>query len=428
MPPAGLPESENLAAPRAAFGYRDFRLFQGARLIAIVAMEMQALVISWQVYEATRRPLDLGLVGLSQFLPAILLFPIVGQAADRFDRRRIIMVCNALLVTASGLLLWQSLQPSTNVRFVFAASALIGTVRAFNGPASQSLLPEIVPAHHFPNAVAWASSVFMIATIVGPSLGGFVYAVGKGAPLAYAMAALMYATALLFISLMDVRTGRMEQRSTSLATIVAGLRYVWEKKVVLGSISLDLFAVLLGGAIALLPVVAAEVLNAGPTGLAILRASPAVGAALTGAFLAYFPLRKNSGSIMFWCVAIFGAATIGFGLSHTLWISVLLMFIAGASDMVSVVIRATLVQIATPPDMRGRVAAVNLLFIGASNELGQFESGLTAQWFGTVPAVVLGGIGTIAVVLLWLWMFPELRDVDSLTAPAAPEAASGSIP
>jgi hypothetical protein len=265
--------------------------------------------------------------------------------------------------------------------------------------------------------------VFMVATIMGPSFGGFVYALGKGAPLAYAIVIGMYATALLFIFLLHVRTGRMEKRSTSLETVVAGLRYVWREKVILGSISLDLFAVLLGGAIALLPVVADEVLHAGPTGLAILRASPAVGAALTGAFLAYFPLKKNSGTIMFWCVAIFGVSTIAFGLSHSIALSVAMMFIAGASDMVSVVIRATLVQIATPPDMRGRVAAVNLLFIGASNELGQFESGLTAQWFGTVPAVIVGGVGTIAVVLLWLWMFPGLRDVDALTSPQAPEPA-----
>jgi MFS family permease len=423
MPPAGLPENEVADSPRAAFQYRDFRLFQGARLLSIVATEMQALVISWQVYQATRQPLDLGLVGLSQFLPAIVLFPIVGQAADRFDRRAIVMLCNITMVAASLLLWWESMQPAVNVNVIFAISALIGVVRAFNGPASQSLLPEIVPAHHFQNAVAWASSVFMVATIAGPTLGGMVYAIGQSATLAYIVCAGMFAVAVILQSMLHVRTGRMEKRATSFATIIAGLQYVWRKKVVLGSISLDLFAVLLGGAIALLPVVADEVLRAGPTGLAILRASPAVGAALTGAFLAYFPLKKNSGAVMFWCVAIFGGATIGFGLSHSLWVSVLLMFIAGASDMVSVVIRATLVQIATPPDMRGRVAAVNLLFIGASNELGQFESGLTAQWFGTVPAVVLGGVGTIVVVLLWLGMFPELRKVDSLSAQAAPEPA-----
>lgn len=421
MAPAGLPEDQLSIAPRAAFQYRDFRLFQGARLLSIVSTEMQALVISWQVYEATHRPLDLGLVGLSQFLPAIILFPIVGHTADRFDRRGIVMICSITMVIASLLLWRESLQPTLNVHVIFAISALIGVVRAFNGPASQSLLPEIVPTHHFQNAVAWASSVFMIGTIAGPTLGGMVYAFGQGAKLAYVVCACMFAAAVTLQAMLHVRTGRMEKRATSFATIIAGLQYVWKQKVVLGSISLDLFAVLLGGAIALLPVIAAEILTAGPTGLAILRASPAVGAALTGAFLAYFPLKKNSGAIMFWCVAIFGAATIGFGISRSLWLSVLLMFIAGASDMVSVVIRATLVQIATPPDMRGRVAAVNLLFIGASNELGQFESGLTAQWFGTVNAVILGGIGTIAVVLIWLWLFPQLRNVDSLTA--APEPA-----
>jgi MFS family permease len=412
----GLPVDTQQVSPRAAFQYRDFRLFQGARLLSIIATEVQSLAVAWQVYETTRRPIDLGYVGLTQFLPGIIFFLVVGHTADRFDRRRILLVCHALLVTCSGLLLWQSRQPRLSLTIVYAILFVIGTVRAFSGPASQSLLPAIVPTHHFQNAVAWGSSVFMAATIMGPALGGLVYAIGQGAPLAFLLAALMYASALLMIALLHIRTGRMEQRNTSLETVLAGFGYVWRKKLILGSISLDLFAVLLGGAVALLPVVADEVLHAGAWGLGMLRSAPAAGAALTGLGLAYKPLRKHAGVIMLWCVAIFGAATIAFGLSRNLAMSVFALFIVGASDMVSVVIRATLVQLATPPDMRGRVAAVNLLFIGASNELGQFESGLTAHWFGTIPAVVLGGAGTLVVVGLWSWLFPDLRKIDRLDA------------
>lgn len=403
-------------SPRAAFQYRDFRLFQAARLLSIIATEIQSLAVAWQVYDTTRRPLDLGYVGLTQFLPAIIFFPMVGHTADRFDRRGILLICHALLVTCSGLLLWQALQPRLSLAIVYSILFVIGTVRAFSGPASQSLLPTIVPAHHFQNAVAWGSSVFMGATIMGPALGGLVYAIGQGAPLAFALASGMFGSALLSIAMLHVRTGRMEQRSTSLETVLAGFKYVWKKKLILGSISLDLFAVLLGGAVALLPVVANEVLHVGAWGLGLLRGSPAVGAALTGLVLAYRPLRKHAGVIMLWCVAIFGISTIAFGLSRNLAISILALLIVGASDMVSVVIRATLVQLATPPEMRGRVAAVNLLFIGASNELGQFESGVTAHWFGTIPAVILGGIGTLIVVGLWTWKFPVLRKVDRLDA------------
>jgi len=413
-----LEDSPRAIPATAAFQHRDFRLFQFARSCSIVATEMQALAIAWLVYEITRSPLQLGLIGLTQFLPAVVLMLVVGHAADRFDRRAILIVCHTGLILCATMLFWFARHPGTSVTPVYVITTLIGALRAFSGPASQSLLPEIVPAEHFPNAVAWGSSVFMVATILGPALGGLIYAIGQGAPLAFLVTGVMFASALTAIIFMHVRTGRMERQPTSLETALAGFRYVWQQKLILGSISLDLFAVLLGGAVALLPVYADEILHVGAWGLGLLRGAPAVGAALMGGLLAFHPLRRQAGNIGLVCVAIFGAATIAFGVSRSVWLSLIALFVIGASDMVSVVIRATMVQINTPPEMRGRVAAVNLLFIGASNEFGQFESGVTAHWFGTVPAVVIGGVGTLLVVAIWAWLFPELRKVDRLEAKA----------
>ena len=269
--------SEHRTGPRAAFEHRDFRLFQVARLLSIVATEVQSIAVAWQVYERTHRPLDLGYVGLSQFLPAILLVIVAGHTADRFDRRRILLLCHAALVGCAGLLFWQSRQPSIPVQAIFVVLVMIGTCRAFSGPASQSIMPQMVPAHHFQNAVAWGSSIFMVATILGPALGGAIYAIGKGAHLAYAFAAVMYASAFLLIFGLHVRTGRMEKSSTSLDTVLAGFRYVWRQKIILGSISLDLFAVLLGGAVALLPIYADRVLHVGAWGLGLLADPPCPG-------------------------------------------------------------------------------------------------------------------------------------------------------
>ena len=404
-----------LHRPAAAFRHRDFRLFQAARLCAIVAAEAQSIAVAWQVYELTHRPLDLGYVGLAQFLPGILLFLAVGHAADRFDRRRILEICQAGYILLSGFLWWYSRQPKLQVKVILLVMLFVGVMRAFSGPASQALTPQIVPLEDFQNAVAWGSSIFMVATILGPAVGGVIYAAGEGATLVYLVASILYGLALLSTARMHIRTGRMEKQATSLHTVLAGFKYVWHKKVVLGSISLDLFAVLLGGAVALLPIFANDVLHVGAWGLGVLRSAPAVGAALMGGVLAFRPLRRKSGRIMFVCVAIFGVATIAFGVSRSFWLSLLALFLVGASDMVSVIIRSTLVQISTPAEMRGRVSAVNLLFIGASNEFGEFESGVTAQWFGAVPAVIFGGLGTLVVVGLWSWLFPELRNVEQLT-------------
>jgi MFS family permease len=401
-------------SPRAAFQYKDFRLFQLARLCSIVSTEMTAVAVAWQIYEITRKPIFLGYVGLAQFMPGVLLSLIAGHAADRFDRRRILMACFCGYALCAGLFLAYGFSHTTSVLPIFGVLILFGTFRAFSGPASQSILPQLVPDEHFTNAVTWGASIFQFATILGPALGGLIYGWASGANPVYATSVVMYFCAFIFVAGMRVRTGRMEKRDISMGTLVAGFRYVWEKKVVLGSISLDLVAVLLGGAVALLPVYADQILHVGPWGLGLLRSAPAVGATLMAIVVAYKPLRRNTGAAMMWCVAVFGVFTIIFGLSRNFTVSLIALLIMGSSDMISIIVRNTLVQIATPAAMRGRVSAVNLLFIGASNELGQFESGLTAQWFGTVPAVVIGGIGTIVVVALWTGLFPELRRVDRL--------------
>jgi len=287
---------------------------------------------------------------------------------------------------------------------------LIGTARAFAGPAGQSLVAHLVPAERLSSAVAWNSSVFQVGTIVGPTLGGLLYDAAHAQGV-FATCAVLMAAGAAMLALMRVRTGRMEQAEQSLQRLVAGLRYVFRQKVVLGAISLDLFAVLLGGATALLPIYAQDILHTGPWGLGLLRSAPAVGATVIAVALAVFPLRRNAGVVMFTCVALFGVATVVFGVSRSLALSIGALVVLGAADMVSVVVRQTLVQLATPPEMRGRVSAVNMVFIGASNELGDFEAGLTAEWFGVVPAVVLGGVGTCVVVGLWAWLFPELRRI-----------------
>jgi len=301
---------------------------------------------------------------------------------------------------------------------IYLVLVMVGTVRAFSMPAGQSLVPQLVPEKHFPNAVAWGSTVFQTATILGPALGGLIYALVHGPAAVYAtsMTASLVATAA--VARIRPRAAQRLREPVNLTTVFAGLRYIWRQKLVLGSISLDLFAVLLGGAVALLPVYAREILHTGPWGLGILRSAPGVGAAGMAILLAHQPLRRRAGATMLWCVAGFGGFTIVFGLSRSLVLSLLALLLVGASDMVSIIVRGTLVQLATPDAMRGRVSAVNSIFIGASNELGQFESGLTAHWFGTVPAVVLGGIGTLLVVVVWTGLFPELRNADRLTVDA----------
>ncbi|HEY2459566.1 MAG TPA: MFS transporter [Candidatus Acidoferrum sp.] len=403
----------------AAFASPSFTFFQLARLFIVLALEMQAVAIGWQVYEITKRPLDLGLLGLAQFLPGIVLFLISGHVADRVDRRKLLVACYAGFGVCSALLLAISipriLGGASTVYAIYGVSVLLGVVRSFNGPVSRALLPQLVPAEHFQNAVAWGSSTFQWATILGPSLGGVVYAMFNSPVSVYGLAVAAAIAAVLCGLRIKPQAQEWAREPLSANTVFAGFRYIWKEKIILGSISLDLFAVLLGGAVALLPVYAREILLTGPWGLGILRSAPGVGAGAMAIYLANRPLRGRAGATMLWCVAGFGVFTIVFGVSRNLAVSLMALALIGATDMVSVIIRATLIQVNTPNEMRGRVNAVDMVFIGASNELGQFESGVTAAWFGTVPAVVLGGIGTLLVTAAWAWFFPELRRADQLT-------------
>jgi len=398
--------------PRAAFQSRDFRLYMVARFLLVVGWQMQSMAIGWYVYARTHDTLALAWVGLAQFAPAILLSLVTGHVADRFDRRRVLLACYAVLTLCAGALLVLCSRRDLPVWPIYVVLVGIGVARAFAGPASQALVPHLVPGAHFPNAVSWSSSVFQVGTITGPVVGGVIYGASGGAPAVFAVCTGALVLATCAIAGMHVRTGRMATGPASWGSLVAGIRYVWQQKKILGSISLDLFAVLLGGATALLPVYARDILHVGPWGLGILRSAPAVGAALMAVYLAHWPLQRRAGAIMLGCVALFGVATIVFGVSHSFGVSLLALAVLGASDQVSVVTRLTLVQVATPPEMRGRVGAVNMVFIGASNELGEFESGVTADWLGVVRAVVLGGVGTLVVVVLWAWWFPELRKID----------------
>jgi MFS family permease len=408
-------EAEKAADARAAFRYPAFLRFQLARFSIVVATEMQAVAVGWQVYEITKRPLDLGLVGLAQFLPGIVLFLVSGHVADRFNRRNLLIICDAGFAVCFLLLLLITLHGAVSIVWIFAVLVLLGVVRSFNGPVSRAMLPHLVPAEHFAGSVAWASSIFQAATILGPILGGLIYAFARG-PIAVYSGALIAAGAAISLTLkLPAQEKPRARPAADLSTVFEGFRYIWRERLILGAISLDLFAVLLGGAVALLPVYAREILATGPWGLGILRSAPGVGAGIMAIAIAHRPLQKRAGATMLWCVAGFGLCTVLFGISRSFWLSLAALFLVGATDMVSVIVRATLIQVATPDEMRGRVNAVDMIFIGASNELGQFESGITAQWFGAVPAVILGGIGAIVVTGLWAWMFPQLRKVNQLT-------------
>ena len=409
-----MPPIAESRAGRAAFSHPGFLLFQIARFLIVSAVEMQAVAVGWQVYEITKRPLDLGYVGLAQFLPGILLFPISGHASDRFERRNVLSACYAGYALCFALLLALSWRGVPSIAPIYVVLVMIGIVRSFNGPASRSILPQLVPQEHFANAVAWNATIFQASTVLGPSFGGIVYAAFRGPSAVYgiAMVTAIGATVTTFRIKPEVKARPREP--LNLKTLFAGLHFIRNNKLILGAISLDLFAVMLGGAVALLPVYAREILHTGPWGLGLLRTAPGVGAALMAILLAHWPLRGNSGPKLLWAVAGFGVFTIIFGLSRSLIVSLIALVLLGASDMISVIIRATLTLLATPDQMRGRVTAVDMIFIGTSNEFGQFESGVTAQWFGTVPAVVLGGVGTLLVVTLWAWWFPDLRRAGEL--------------
>ncbi len=407
-------------AGRIAFTYPDFTYLQLARFCAVFGTEMQSVAVGWQVYEITNRALDLGLVGLAQFLPGILLFLVSGHTADRYNRCKVLTFSYAGLAICSGLLLAITLSGTHSIYPIYGVMLLIGVARSFSGPSGRALLPLVVPEEHFQNAVSWGSSIFQTATILGPAAGGLVYALVRGPAVVYGTAMVAAAGASLAILRVKLKAKPSAPERVSWSTVLAGLRYIRDHKIVLGSVSLDLFAVLLGGAVALLPVYAKEVLHTGPMGLGLLRCAPGIGAGAMAILLAHRPLRRKAGATILWCVAGFGAFTILFGVSHSIVLSMFALALVGASDMVSVVIRGVLVQLATPDEMRGRVNAVEMIFIGASNELGQFESGVTAAWIGSVPAVILGGVGSIIVTVLWAVLFPDLRNVDRLAGAGKP--------
>ena len=402
------------SSSRAAFSYPNFRFYCLARFLTTISSEMQSVAVGWQIYELTHRPLDLGFVGLAQFLPGICLFLIAGHTADRVARLRILKSCYAAFSLCSALLLVLTLHGLTSPLPIYGVLLLNGTVRAFNAPASQAFVPLLVPQKDFPNAVAWSSSVFQTATVAGPMIGGLIYGFTDKPLFVYTCAALAYFTGFVLLSRIHVPHVERRPTAASVKVLLEGLQFIGRNKLILGAISLALFAVLLGGAVARLPVYARESLRIGATGLGILRSAPGAGALAMGIVIAYWPLRRRAGLTMLWCIFAFGIFTVLFGLSHNVALSLVMLFLIGASDTVSVIVRHTLIQISTPDEMRGRVSAVNTVFIGASNEVGQFESGITAQWFGTVPSVVLGGVGTIAIVITWALLFPRLRRLNRL--------------
>lgn len=395
------------------FEIGDFRIYLVATFCASLALQAQSVAVGWQVYKITRSPLALGYVGLAQFLPALLMMLPAGDFADRYDRRIVMCVSGAIRALTSAVFVALSI---TDVRVIwpfYATLAVFGAARTFAAPAADSILPRIVPDSRFSEAVAWSSSSGQTAIIAGPALGGVLYLLGPATTYA-ACFALFMLNAAGSLAIKTRSRGEILSGASRLRVLTAGVSYVSTHRIILGAISLDLFAVLLGGATALLPVYARDILHVGPAGLGMMRSAPAIGAVAMGLVLGRIPLRRRSGATMFACVALFGAATIVFGISTSFMLSLAMLVTLGAADMVSVYVRRTLMQLATPDAMRGRVSSVERLFVGASNELGGFESGVTAQWFGTVPSVVIGGVGTIAVVALWWWGFPEIRDVDDL--------------
>ena len=404
---AGAPET--ISQKRfAAFAHASFVRYWAARFFTTFAVQIVAVAVGWQVYDLTRDPMDLGIIGLVQFLPLLLLVLVTGAVADRFGRRLVMGAATALELACAGAILFFSLRGLTSPLPIFIALAGMGTARAFHGPASQSLVVNLVPEHDFANAVAWNASSWQVASIVGPVAGGLLYGIGPN--VAYGIAAAMFLAALLLIMQIPKPPVRGEVKKVTFSSLFDGLRFIRSEKVVLGAISLDLFAVLLGGAVALLPAYARDILHLGPWGLGLLRAAPGVGAIAMAAFLAASPITDRAGRILLIFVALFGLFTALFGLSTIAWLSIAALALIGAADMVSVYVRETLLQLWTPDEVRGRVNAVNMVFLGASNELGEFRAGFMAAFIGLVPAVVFGGFGAIAIAALWAVVFPQLRD------------------
>ncbi|HWA01078.1 MAG TPA: MFS transporter [Caulobacterales bacterium] len=412
----------------AIFRHRAYARFWFGRIMATLAIQMQTTAIGWQIYNAARaegRTIEqasfvLGVFGLSQFLPLLVLSPFGGQFADRYDRKLIAMACVALkALVALGLAFASGLPPSTLIPVILCAAVATGVLNAFLPPAISALLPMLVPRAELPQAIAWSSLSFQASLIVGPAFGGLLYGLGDPVPYAATFALLALAAALILSTPAPKQAPATDPRT--LGMIVEGLRFVWSNKIVLGAISLDLVVVLLGGAVALLPVFARDFLHAGPSEMGVLRGSMGAGAALVALALAVQPIRRNVGKWMFGATILFGMAMLAFGLSHWFWVSSAALFVAGGVDMVSVFVRQSLIQLATPDAMRGRVAAVSFVFISASNELGDFESGVMARIFGPILAVVIGGVASIGASLGWMKLFPQLAAADGFESQIAPE-------
>ena len=390
-----------------AFRHRGFLLFWLSRLSATFATQVLSVAVGWQIYDLTHDPFDLGLVGLVQFAPALLLVLVTGAVSDRYNRRVIVAVCQFVEAACALAMLALTVMGAISPAWIFSILAVFGVARAFMNPAASSLIPNLVPERDLAGAIAISSSAWQVATITGPVAGGLLYGVAAAAP--YATTVVLLVIAGTLVLLVPRPPQKITPEPANWSTVVAGFRYVWREKIVLGAISLDLFAVLLGGAVALLPAYARDILHTGPWGLGLLRSAPGLGAILVALWLAARPVRDHAGAIMFVAVALFGVSTLVFGLSTAVWLSVAALALAGAVDMVSVYIRETLIQIWTPDAVRGRVNAVNMVFVGASNELGEFRAGTVAALIGVVPAVVIGGVGTLAVAAIWAWAFPMLR-------------------
>ena len=399
----------------------EFRRFLLSRLAGTAASQMLLVALGWQMYDLTGSAWDLGLVGLAQFVPALLLALPAGHQVDQSDRRNVLASVLAVQVAVALALAGASAADGLGRSALLAVSVVLGALRAFQMPASQALLPLLVPAAQWPRALALSSSALQVAIIGGPALGGLAYA--GGAALVYGLCAGGFAVAVACVLGLAPRPPTRPAEPRSAASLLAGLRFISSRPLLLGAVSLDLFAVLLGGAVALLPIFARDILHTGPWGLGLLRAAPAVGALGVSLVLARWPVQRHNGAWLLGAVATYGATMVVFGLSTSLWLSLAALAASGGADMVNVVIRQTLVQLATPDAMRGRVSAVNSVFIGASNQLGEFESGATAAWLGPVASVVWGGVGTGLVVLAWIGLFPALARHDRLVPPPPDKGA-----
>jgi MFS family permease len=408
-----------MSGPYAAMKIRDFRLFISARFCITLAIQIQAVVVGWQVYEITKDPLSLGLIGLAEAIPSITVSLYAGHVADIMSRKRIILITVSTLVFCSAALLYFTTDPGSfflnyGVVPIYTVIFLSGIARGFITPAIFSFMPQLVPRELYQNAISWNSTLWEMASIGGPPIGGLIYGF-FGITAAYSVDALLMLMGLILaISVGDRPLPEASEEQGIVEKIKAGLHFVFRNKIILGAITLDLFAVLFGGAIALLPIFADEILNVGKIGLGFLRSAPGIGALITALYLTYHPIRKSMGTILFISVAGFGVCMIFFGLSTNFWLSMGVLAMSGACDSVSVIIRGTLLQTLTPENMKGRVSAVNNIFIGSSNEIGAFESGVAARLLGVIPSVIFGGIMTIVVVAATAWRAPELRKLQEV--------------